>query len=106
MSGFCVFNRLQSQFPLIIFDKLKHITMKTPFNKFLYIGFLLLGLFQAFFSKDYMQATAPLGIALAFDPFDQEQKWNERPKWQKAVLIIHLALVAAMFGFGIGLNDK
>ena len=80
--------------------------MKTPFNKFLYIGFLLLGLYQAIFSKDYMQAAASLGIALAFDPFDQEQKWNERPKWQKTVLIIHLALVAAMFGFGIGLNEK
>ena len=35
-----------------------------------------------------------------------EQKWNDRPTWQKAVLFIHLALVAAMFGFGIGLNDK
>jgi mannose/fructose/N-acetylgalactosamine-specific phosphotransferase system component IIC len=80
--------------------------MNTKINKFLYIGFLLLGLFQAFFSKDYMQATASLGIALAFDPFNQEQKWNDRPTWQKAVLIIHLALVAAMFGFGIGLNDK
>jgi len=80
--------------------------MKSPFNKFLYIGFLLLGLFQAFFSKDYMQDTASLGIALAFDPFNQEQKWNDRPTWQKAVLIIHLGFVAAMFGFGIGLNDK
>jgi mannose/fructose/N-acetylgalactosamine-specific phosphotransferase system component IIC len=80
--------------------------MKSPLNKFLYIGFLLLGLFQAFFSKDYMQSVASLGIALAFDPFNQEQKWNDRPTWQKAVLIIHLGLVAAMFGFGIGLNDK
>ena len=80
--------------------------MKTPFNKFLYIGFLLLGLFQAIFSKDYMQAAASMGIALAFDPFNTEQKWDERPTWQKAILIIHRALVAAMFGFGIGLNDK
>jgi hypothetical protein len=80
--------------------------MKSPFNKFLYIGFLLLGLFQAFFSKDYMQATASLGIALAFDPFNQEEKWNDRPTWQKVVLIIHLAFVAALFGFGIGMNDK
>jgi mannose/fructose/N-acetylgalactosamine-specific phosphotransferase system component IIC len=80
--------------------------MKTPFNKFLYIGFLLLGLFQAFFSKDFMQAIASLGIALAFDPFDQEQKWNDRPTWQKVILIVHLAITAAMFGFGIGLNDK
>ena len=47
-----------------------------------------------------------MGIGLAFDPFDTEQKWNDRPTWQKAIFIIHLALVAAMFGFGIGLNDK
>lgn len=80
--------------------------MKTAFNKFLYIGFVLVGLFQALFSKDYMQAASSFGIALAFDPFDPEQKWNDRPTWQKAVLIIHLALTAAMFGFGIGLNDK
>ena len=80
--------------------------MKSSINKFLYIGFLLLGLYQAFFSKDYIQAAASFGIGLAFDPFDIEQKWNERPTWQKAVLIINLALVAAMFGLGIGLNDK
>jgi mannose/fructose/N-acetylgalactosamine-specific phosphotransferase system component IIC len=80
--------------------------MKSPFSKFLYIGFLLLGFYQAFFSKDYMQAAASLGIGMAFDPFNPEQKWNDRPIWQKAVLIIHLAFVAAMFGFGIGLNDK
>jgi hypothetical protein len=53
-----------------------------------------------------MQAAATLGIGVAFDPFNPEQKWNDRPTWQKAVLIIHLALVAAMFGLGIGLNDK
>jgi hypothetical protein len=80
--------------------------MKTPINKFLYIGFLLLGLFQALFSKDYMQAGTSLGIALAFDPFNTDQKWNDRPTWQKAVLIIHLGLVAAVFGFAIGMNDK
>lgn len=85
---------------------LNQITLNKSFNKFLYIGFLLLGLFQAFFSKDYMQAAASLGIGMAFDPFNTEQKWNDRPTWQKAVLIIHLGLVAAMFGFGIGLNDK
>jgi len=78
--------------------------MKTPFNKFLYIGFLVLGLYQAIFHKDYLQAAASLGIGLAFDPFDSEQKWNDRPTWQKLVLVIHLVLVAAMFGFG--LNDK
>ena len=53
-----------------------------------------------------MQSAASLGIGLAFDPFNPEQKWNDRPTWQKAVMIIHLALVAAMFGLGVGLNDK
>jgi len=80
--------------------------MKSPFSKYLYIGFLLLGLYQVFYSKDYMQSAASLGIGLAFDPFNPEQKWNDRPTWQKAVLIIHLAFVAAMFGFGIGLKGK
>jgi len=80
--------------------------MKTPFNKYLYVGFLLLGIYQAIFTNDYMQATASLGIGLAFDPFNLEQKWNERPTWQKVVLLLHLAFVAALFGLGIGLNDK
>lgn len=67
--------------------------MKTSFNKFLYIGFLLLGLFQALFSKDYMQAAASLGIGLAFDPFNPEQKWSDRPTWKKMVLIVNLSIV-------------
>jgi hypothetical protein len=80
--------------------------MKTPFNRYLYIGFLILGIYQALFNKDCTQAATTLGIGLAFDPFNPEQKWNDRPTWQKAVLITHLASVAAMFGFGIGLTDK
>ncbi len=80
--------------------------MKTPFNKFLYVGFLALGLYQALLNKDYIQAASSMGIGLAFDPFDTEQKWTDRPTWQKAVLIIHLALVAGMFGLGVGLNDQ
>jgi hypothetical protein len=80
--------------------------MKTPFNKYLYIGFLLLGIYQALFNKDYIQAAASFGIGLAFDPFDSSQSWNERPTWQKIVLYVHLAIVAAMFGLGVGLNDK
>ena len=80
--------------------------MKTPFNKYLYIGFILLGMYQTFVKKEYLQAASSLGIGLAFDPFDQEQKWNERPTLQKAILIAQLAAVAALFGFGVGLNDK
>lgn len=80
--------------------------MKTPFNKYLYIGFILLGMYQTFVTKEYLQAASSLGIGLAFDPFNPDQKWNERPTWQKVVLLLHLAFVAALFGLGIGLNDK
>lgn len=80
--------------------------MKSPFNKYIYIGFLLLGAFQVFVSKEYSQAASSIGIGLVFDPFDQEKKWKDRPFWQKAVLFIHLAVVAALFGFSIAINDK
>ncbi len=79
--------------------------MKTAFNKYLYIGFVVLGFYQAIANHDYIKAASSLGIGKEFDTFKPEQKWNERPIWQKAVLIVHLALVAAMFGFGIGLDD-
>ena len=53
-----------------------------------------------------MQAAASFGIGLAFDPFDPSQPWNERPTWQKIMLYVHLAIVAAMFGLGVGLNGE
>ena len=68
--------------------------------------FLQLGLFQAIFSKDYVQAVASLIIGMAYDPFNLDQKWNYSPIWQKTALIVHFTLVAAMFGLGVGLNDK
>lgn len=67
--------------------------MKTPINKVLYIGFVLLGLYQLISSKDFMLAASSLGIALAFDPFNSEQHWKERPSWQILVLIVHLSIV-------------
>ena len=66
--------------------------MKTNFNKFLYIGFILLGGIYLF-QKDIGQTLIFFGIALAFDPFDTEQSWTDRPNWQKIVLITHLSIV-------------
>ncbi len=77
--------------------------MKTPFNKFIYLGFLILGTYQAILNKDYLQAASSFGIGFAFDPFKPEQKWNDRPQWQKAVLLIHLGIFAALFGYGLGI---
>jgi O-antigen ligase len=76
--------------------------MKTPFNKALYIGFIPLGIYQASVTSDDIQAASSFGIGLAFDPFDPNQKWTDRPVWQKVVLFVHLAIAAALLGMGIG----
>ncbi|BDB52304.1 hypothetical protein [Flavobacterium ammonificans] len=69
--------------------------MKTNFNKILYLGFVLLGGIYLY-RKDIGQTLIYFGIALAFDPFNIEQKWNDRPFWQKIVLISHLSIVFGM----------
>lgn len=76
--------------------------MKTSFNKFIYIGFILFGIYELVYKHSAGDAATYMGIALAFDPFDQSQPWKQRPNWQKAVLIIHLAIVAGLFGYMIG----
>jgi hypothetical protein len=65
---------------------------KTAFHKYIYIGFILVGCVYLF-QKSIGQAIIYLGLALAFDPFKQEENWNERPGWQKLVLLIHLSIV-------------
>jgi hypothetical protein len=75
--------------------------MDAKFYKFLYGGFVLFGLYYAIFSKNFGDAAMMLGIALAFDPFNQQQAFNERPIWQKAWLIVHLVLVFTFFGVSL-----
>ena len=79
--------------------------MKTSFNKYLYLGFVLFGLYELLVKKSALETATQLGIALIFDPFDTTQPWKERPKWQKAVLILHLALIAGLFGYEVGYKD-
>ena len=76
--------------------------MKSSFNKFIYIGFILFGIYELVIRHSSGDAATYMGIALAFDPFNQDQTWKERPTWQKVVLIIHLAFVAALLGYVIG----
>lgn len=71
--------------------------MKKQYSKWLYLGFILFGLYQLFIRKNFSESVMFLGVALAFDPFDQNQTWNDRPVWQRVVLILHLALVFFLF---------
>lgn len=66
--------------------------MTTKFNKYIYLALVILGSFYLF-EKSIGQALISLGIALAFDPFQVEQKWDDRPTWQKMILLLHLAIV-------------
>lgn len=68
---------------------------KFGINKFLYIGFILLGCVQLY-QKSIGEALIYLGIALAFDPFNPEQVWAERPGWQKLALVAHLSIVLGL----------
>ena len=94
----------------VIFSKnhylLKNKNMKTPINKYVYVAFLVLAAYYIFVGHRYMDAATNMGISLIFDPFNSEQKWNDRPKWQKVWLIVHLGVLAALFGLGVGLDAK
>jgi hypothetical protein len=79
---------------------------KFNFFRFLYISFVLLGIYYVVFKQDFIEASAQFGIALAFDPFDQKLSWKNRPTWQKVWLVIHLATTALFFGYGVGFADK
>ena len=76
--------------------------MNSSFNKFIYIGFVLFGIYELTFKHSAGDAATFMGIALAFDPFDQSQPWKERPTWQKVALVIHLSVVAGLFGYMVG----
>ena len=79
-------------------------TASAKFNRLLYLLFILLALYQSLYTKEYIDAASSLAIALIFDPFDQEQAWNDRPNWQKIWVFVHLGLAAALLGFGIALD--
>lgn len=66
--------------------------MKSKFTKYIYLVLVILGVFYLI-EKSIGQALVPLGIALAFDTFNPEQPWADRPVWQKMTLLVHLAIV-------------
>jgi hypothetical protein len=66
------------------------------FNKPAYIIFTLLGIFFAI-TKDFSQASIYLGLALAFDPFNIEIPFPQRPFYQQAWLMVHLSVAFALF---------
>lgn len=83
-------------------EKSKDLT--PSFNRVAYGLFALLAIYQIFIKKDFIEAASSMGIALIFDPFNQSVTWNERPLWQRAWLIVHLAIAAALLVYGISID--
>ncbi|HTL08493.1 MAG TPA: hypothetical protein VL307_09565 [Chitinophagaceae bacterium] len=70
----------------------KTIFSKTSFSRYVYLG-LFIGAIVFLAMRDYSTALILSGIALGFDPFNQQQPFGSRPRWQRAWLIVHLVLV-------------
>jgi hypothetical protein len=60
-------------------------------------GLYLLLVLYLLVRGDIENATINLGIALIFDPFDVNLKWQDRPLYQRVWLLVHLALTFAGF---------
>lgn len=64
-----------------------------------HVGVWILGLYFGLISDDWSQALATLGIGLVFDPFPHQLSWSQRSRWQRAVPIVHLTIMAAILGW-------
>jgi hypothetical protein len=70
--------------------------MNLKYNKIIYALFVIYGIYLIA-TQQIKDAPIYFGIALAFDPFNPDVKWNNRPIWQKGWLLVHLLIVVALF---------
>lgn len=77
--------------------KTKAKELNPGFYRLAYGAFILLSLYFLFFNHDISMAVANFGIALVFDPFNQQVKRNDRPVWQRVWLIVHLLILLTGF---------
>lgn len=76
-------------------QKTRHFT---AFSRYAYFFFLLMVIFLLV-KGDTEWATIIFGLSLAFDPFDQNVKWSNRPLYQRVWLIVHVLVLYAGFAF-------
>jgi len=71
------------------------------FNRLVYFAFIITGILYVALKRNASDSIIYFGLALAFDPFDQEVKWADRNIYQKLLLGIHLALVLVLIVYFI-----
>jgi len=69
------------------------------FNRIAYISCLVLSATLMLIYKDPLEGISLLGIALLFDPFNVNTRWDHRPRWQRSWLICHATIFFALFGY-------
>ncbi len=78
-----------------------HTHKAQQFIKVGYVLFIVLAIYHLLVNKNPIDCAMNLGIALVFDPFDQNVSWNNRPKWQRAWLIVHVLIALSVLIFGL-----
>lgn len=84
---------------------LREMKTNAYFFRILYVCFCLFGIYNSI-ALQFGEAAMNFGIALAFDPFDLNQTWKDRPMWQKVWLLVHLGICVACLGLEIGISDS
>lgn len=70
----------------------KNIALRAGFSGYVYAGLLLISVVYLVGLKEPSNVAICLGLALAFDPFNQSTPFPERPLYQRIWLLIHLLL--------------
>ena len=73
-------------------EKIGNKSFSRGVNRFFYVAFTLFAIVELAF-RGLDESWPMLGIALVFDPFDPAVRWEKRPNYQRAWLIIHLVAV-------------
>lgn len=80
----------------------QHVKIRKQLGPIFYGILIGIAFMQWLFFKDLINAAIAVNLALAFDPFNQNQKWADRPLWQRAWLVVHVTIgIGLIIGLGI-----
>jgi hypothetical protein len=83
-------------------EKTKNISKIREVNPYFYGGLMMVTAVHWVIYKDLMNGAIAFNLALAFDPFNQNQKWEDRPLWQKGWLVVHVTIgIGLIVGLGV-----
>lgn len=79
----------------------KRIQSSLNFNRIIYGTLIFISALHFFVLDDLTSGVITLLLALAFDPFNIQQTWADRPLWQRIWLLLHLIIGIAVLLFSM-----